>query len=185
MKLQTSLTSTAFCLFFLLWFHNAGAQQGPDLGFEFQAYPTGLIPGLRLELPLAERYAASIRLGYNHIRHGNAGRHDDERGRGWGGTIGLKRYFAEGKKGWFATVRTDLWFNSIDWKDNIGLPEEVSGNTDIVVLQPTLEAGFCLRKTESWFLAPALAFGAEWNVKTSGSPTGEGLILLAGFTLGF
>ena len=150
-----------------------------------QAYPTGLIAGFRYEVALDSRYAASVRLGYNYIRHGDAGKHEDERGQGWGGTLGLKRYFAEGRKGWFAGLRTDLWFNNIDWKDKAGQPGEVTGTTDIVVLQPTVEAGFCLRKTQSWFLAPALAAGMEWNVKTSGSPTGEGPILLAGFTLGF
>lgn len=185
MKNQVRLTSAALCLFFLFCFVKSQAQHSADIGFEFQAYPTGLIPGLRLEVPLSEHYAASFRLGYNHIRHGDAGKHEDERGQGWGGTIGLKRYFAEGKKGWFAGVRTDLWFNSIDWKDNIGQPDEAVGNTDIVVVQPTLELGYCLRKTESWFLAPSLAFGREWNVHTDGSPTGEGPILLAGFTVGF
>lgn len=186
MKNQVRLTPAVLSLFFLFSFVEGRAQQGLDLGFEFQAYPTGLIPGLRLEYPIGGQYAASLRLGYNHIRHGNAGKHEDERGQGWGGSIGLKRYyFAEGKKGWFATLRSDLWFNSIDWKDHIGQVDEVRGTTDIVVLQPTLEAGFCLRKTQSWFLSPALAFGLEWNVKTDGSPTGEGPILLAGFTVGF
>lgn len=179
------LTLAVIFLTFFGWTQHVGAQLGMSLGFEFQAYPTGLIPGFRLELPVCQRHSATFRLGYNHIRHGDAGKHDDERGHGWGGTLGLKRYFSEGRKGWFAGVRTDVWFSRIHWTDHPGRPEEATGTTKIVVFQPTFEAGYCLRKTAAYFLAPALALGMEWNVKTIGSPTGEGPILLAGFTLGF
>lgn len=123
-----------FCLTF--WFLHGKSQSSVDVGFEFQAYPTGLMPGLRLEVPLNPSLLASFRAGYNFIRHGDSGKHDDERGHGWGATIGLKRYFAEGESGWFAGLRTGVWFNSLDWKDNIGQTDPMSGKQILWCFSP-------------------------------------------------
>ncbi len=156
-----------------------------DLAFEFQAYPTGLIPGLRLSKAMGARAEWHVRLGYNRIRHGDAGVHEDERGAGYGGTLGYNRYFGESRKGFFAGLRCDLWCNTIEWKDRIGQADEVGGTTRILVLQPTAEAGWCIPLAARHYLAPALALGFEKNVVTEGEPTGEGAILLLGVRLGF
>lgn len=155
-----------------------------DADFEFQAYPTGLIPGIRLEKGFAGRHAAHLRLGYNWIRHGSLGKHDDERGDGYGFTLGYKYYFRPVFKGFFAGIRNDIWWNEMHWKNNPDAIDEVSGTTHITVVQPTVEAGWLFPLGDSWQLAPSLAFGYEVNVKTEGSPTGEGAILLAGIVLG-
>ncbi len=162
------------------------AQNGVlDASFEFQAYPTGLIPGIRIEGGFAERHAAHLRLGYTWIRHGDAGKHDDERGKGFGLTLGYRYFFKpEGFRGFFLGARNDFWFNEIDWKNDVGQAGETSGTTEIIVVQPTVEAGWLFVFNEKWVLAPTLAFGYEVNVKTEGEPTGEGMIMLAGLSLG-
>lgn len=154
-----------------------------DFSFEFQAYPTGLIPGLRFEAN-RNRHALHMRLGYNWIRHGNAGKHDDERGQGVGGTIGYKRYFKKIPAGYYLGARTDFWSIELDWKDNIGQPDERSGTTEIFVVQPTAEFGYLFELKNNWVFSPNIAFGFEVNVKTKGEPTGEGPILLLGFQIG-
>jgi len=58
------------------------------IGVEFQAYPTGVIPGVRADLYFDDRAKAHVRIGYNFVRHGDAGVHQDERGGGPGLTIG-------------------------------------------------------------------------------------------------
>lgn len=161
------------------------AQETPlNVSAEFQIYPTGMLPGLRIEKGFGIRHALLLRAGYNVVRHGDAGKHDDERGGGPGFTFGYKRYFAEGFRGWFAGVKNDFWFNEIKWKDNAGLPNESAGTSRISVVQPTAVAGFLFEFGHDWILAPALAFGFEINVKTKGEPTGEGAIFLAGIQLG-
>jgi hypothetical protein len=160
------------------------AQLGADFSFEFQAYPTGLIPGFRLEKTFGQRSAAHVRLGYNWIRHGNAGKHDLEWGDGCGFTLGYKRYFREGFEKFSLGIRNDLWFNEMEWKDQIGTTGFANGSTKIIVVQPTLEASWLFRFGSDWFITPSLAFGYEVNVKTVGSPTGEGAILLAGVLMG-
>lgn len=153
-----------------------------DLTTEFQVYPTGLIPGLRLEKGFAEKNAVHLRLGYQIIDHRDLGKHDDETGTGYGFTLGYKRYFKENFQGIHLGIRNDFWFNSIDWRSD---EEPAAGTTDVVVVQPTAELGWLFLLGEHFTLTPGAAFGVEINVKTDGEPTGEGMILLLGLQAGY
>jgi hypothetical protein len=158
--------------------------QVTDLSLELQAYPTGIISGIQFERSLGAHDAIHLRLGYQFIRHADQGVHEDERGDGYGFTIGYKRYFKEEYKDWFLSLRTDVWFNTLDWRDNIEEVNEVAGTSKITVLQPTLQLGFHQHLSKNMFLIPTVAFGYEVNVKTEGAAVGEGAILLLGFQLG-
>lgn len=172
-----------FTLALLAVFATSKAQDLPfDLHFEFQAYPAGLIPGLRAEQGFGGKNAAHLRLGLNLMDHRDLGKHDDETGTGWGFTLGYKRYFREGYRGPFVGARSDVWFNEMDWMDNDG-PR--TGTTKITVLQPTAETGWLLPLGEKFHFTPSVAFGYEVNVKTEGEPTGEGAIFLLGISLGY
>lgn len=173
-------------LFFsLLSAFTTRAQSGPfDATFEFQAYPTGLIPGVRFEKGFAEKNAVSLRLGYQIIDHRDLGKNDDEVGNGYGFSLGYKRYFKENYQGLYAGVKNDFWWNTIEWKMNPDTPDEFSGETDIVVVQPTAEVGYLFAFDNGWILSPTLAFGFEINVETEGRPTGEGAIFLLGVNVG-
>ncbi|RMG32185.1 MAG: hypothetical protein D6730_00065 [Bacteroidetes bacterium] len=152
-----------------------------DAGIEIQAYPTGIIPGLRFALALGPQDALHLRLGYNFIRHRDLGVHQDERGDGWGFSLGYRHYFSKGLQGWFLGLRDDTWFNQLDWRDNIDQADEVSGSTRIIVVQPTAEGGYLFESGNGkWGFAPSVAFGFEINVKTEGAEVGQGAILLIG-----
>jgi len=184
MKFNAALT-LCLAVFLQIAAAKTEAQEMPlDGSLEFQAYPTGIIPSLRIEKGFGTRHVLLLRAGYNVVRHGDAGKHDDERGGGPGFTFGYKRYFSGRFRGGFAGVKNDFWFNEIRWKNNTGLPNEYAGTSRISVVQPTAEAGFLFEFGHDWILAPALAFGFEINVKTKGEPTGEGAIFLAGIQLG-
>ncbi len=161
---------------------SAAAQS--DKGVEVQVYPTGAILGVRAEFALTDQHAIHLRAGYNIVRHRDQGKHEDERGGGFGLTLGYKRYFKPGLNGWFAGLRSDVWFNAIDWKDDIRQPNEISGETDVIVLQPTVEAGYRFSIFDDWFIAPNVAFGVEINAKTKGAEVGQGAILLLGIGIG-
>ncbi len=176
--------STSFILFLIALFPISGNAQMVDLAFEFQAYPTGLLPGLRLEKSIGQKQTLHLRLGYNWMRHRNLGVQEDERGDGFGFSIGYKRYLKADFSGFFFGLKNDFWFNRLDWKDQIGNPDETMGRTKITVIQPTAEIGFLWKWKDTWFLAPNLAFGYEVNVKTEGAKVGEGAILLLGVLLG-
>ncbi|MFT7587931.1 MAG: hypothetical protein ACI959_000136, partial [Limisphaerales bacterium] len=93
---------------------------------------------------------------------------------------GYRRYFKDANKGFYTGVRADLWLNHVDWTDEIDPITILAGETDLVVIQPTVEAGYQFIVGESLLLAPHAAFGWEWNADTDGEPTGEGAIILIG-----
>ena len=158
--------------------------QDQVISFKMQAYPTGLIPGIQWEKNVGVKSGVILRLGYNWFRHRDLGVHDDERGDGFGFTIGYRRYFNENRSGWSIALTNDFWWNHVDWYDINASNERVNGETDITVLQPTAVLGYTFAKDQSLIFTPSLAFGFEWNVRTDGEPTGEGAIVLAGLTIG-
>ena len=184
-----SIIILSICLFALNIFSAKAQTTGLlEAGIEIQAYPTGLIPGVHLDVALGEKGSIYTRLGYNIVRHRDLGVHEDERGGGFGGSLGYRYYLNETRLGWFGGVRCDVWLNSVDWKDNIDLPTEVSGTTEVTVLQPTAEVGYAMSimsAGEKMVFSPALAFGREINVKTDGAEVGQDFILLGGFRVSY
>jgi len=168
--------------FIFLWISSPCFAQLTISG-ECQVYPTGIIPGLQLEHQLGDKESIGLRIGYNWFRHRDLV-HEDERGDGYGCSIGYKRYFEERQKGVFVGLRNDFWWNKVDWKDGIGTAEEELGFTSITVLQPTIQLGYTFRTTSDFVISPTIALGFEWNVKTIGAPTGQGAIVLAGLSFG-
>lgn len=153
-----------------------------DLGVEFQAYPTGLIPGIRGTLGINSKNAIHLRAGYNLANHRNLGVQESEIGGGAGFTLGYEHYFGPELTKWFLGLRSDLWFNSIDWQNNEGMPNETNGTTKLVVVQPTLAGGYLFKLGRgNWIFTPEVAFGFEINVVEDGEDVGEGPVFLLGF----
>lgn len=173
-----------FYLLLLLHFTFVLSAQVTDLSIEVQAYPTGIISGFQIERSISELSALHLRIGHQFIRHRDLGVQEEERGEGFGFTLGYKRYFKEEHKGFFLSLRSDLWFNTLDWQNNIDQINETSGTTKITVFQPTLQFGFHRKMSNQFFLTPSIAFGYEVNVKTTGAEVGQGAILLLGLQLG-
>ena len=111
--------------------------------------------------------------------------HELEEGGGFGFSPGYQYWFRSAHEGLFLGARVDFWFNSVDWKDNIGLANELSGTTEIMVIQPTLTGGYSIPIAQKLYLTPTLAFGAEINTRQEGADVGEGAILLAGLQLNY
>ncbi len=167
-----------------------------EVGIEVQAYPTGVIPGIRADFAITPRDIINVRGAYQIINHRSLGVHDDEKGNGVGGTLGYRRFILKDLEGLFAGARFDVWANSIDWVDN---PVDVltagcAGTTDILVMQPTLEVGYTWLASEHFSLSPSFSFGYEINVSEklkSGTycqgkeGTGEGAIILLGLAASY
>ncbi len=171
-------------LFLVMAFTSAGLLSQDDAHFELQIYPTGIIPGIRLEKNFAKKNAAHIRVGFQLINHWGLGVQEEEKGYGYGTSFGYKRYFKEEFKGFSLGAKCDLWQNFISWKNDAGTAMETSGKTEIYVVQPTLELSYTFLKNKDLLIVPNAAFGFEWNVKTEGLATGEGPIFLIGILIG-
>lgn len=168
---------------FILLASSAEAYDG-DVGFELQVYPTGIIPGVRFETAVDERSTFHLRLGAQTIRHQDFGVHDDERGDGVGFSLGYKRYLNRGYTGFNWGLRSDLWFNTLDWTDNPGTAAELTGTTDVLVLQPTVELSWLYLANSSLFITPSFSAGFEINIMTEGEEVGQGFIFILGLTVG-
>lgn len=153
-----------------------------NLGPEIQVYPTGILPGIRIEKLLSSNSSVDFRIALQLIDHRDLGVHDDETGNGWGFSLAYRKYFQSTDKGLSLALRTDLWQNSIDWMD---LSPLASGQTDITVLQPTVLLEYTSSISPHIRLVPSIGFGYEWNIKTVGAPTGQGAIILIGVSLNF
>ncbi len=71
----------------------------------------------------------------------------------------------------------DVWNMWIDWKNNIGQPNQTQGRTYTLVLQPWLEAGYFIPVNKSPIeIGITTGFGREINVITNGKPVGQGWI---------
>ena len=166
-----------------------------DFGAEFQIYPTGLIPSLRAETNLSNKDALNFRIGMNLFDHkdfpkkAGINNHISEKGYGYGFSFGYRHYFWNNVKNLFVGVRSDLWFNKVDWKENEMKvpPTPIKGTSNIIVLQPTIETGwlFELGKNKNIFLSPEIAFGYEYNAVVKGAQTGYGFIFLGGISAGY
>jgi hypothetical protein len=161
-----------------------GQKRITDIGLEAQVYPTGIIAGIRAEKSINKHDVGSVRLGYQFINHRDLGLHDDEKGSGYGVTIGYKHYFERYFSGLTLALRTDLWYNTIDWETNTDAGK-VNGVSKILVIQPTAEVGWAFAFGDNIMLTPAIAAGFEKNISTNGEDTGEGLILLGGVTAAY
>ena len=175
---------TIFCLLFVV---NGNAQtdnksddKGFELGLEIQAYPTGIIPGIRLEKYLNSNASINFRLGYQIIDHRDLGVQDNEEGSGYGASIAYRKFFSPNHEGFSLALRTDLWFNKMDWKN-----DTTTGTSNITVIQPVLMGEYAFNISSNFSITPSASFGWEWNISTDSEPTGEGAILLIGCTFAF
>lgn len=150
------------------------------IGAEVQAYPAGVIPGVRWEWPRSDRDVWFGRFAYNFADRGDFGEHDDESGGGFGLGAGWRRWQDDQKLGWHYGARLDFWDLDIDWRDNA--PTTRQGATNVLVVQPTIEGGYSWNVRKGGRLDLTLGLGAELNVSTDGEDVGEGAILLLGIS---
>jgi len=162
-----------------------GHSQTPSMkwsaGPEIQVYPTGWMPGVRIQKGIDAYSFVSFRIAANIFDHRDLGVQEKEKGNGLGFSLGYHRNIIKNNDHLILGIKSDFWWNSNDWENSPGSGKPISGTSDIVVIQPTAELGYLIGSKENKFnLIPSIAFGFEINVETKGEPVGEGLILLLG-----
>ncbi len=170
-----------------------------SISLETQAYPAGLIPGIRFDYSISQQAQLFLRAGYNFTDRRDWGEHDNEEGGGAGLGIGAE-FKVPQFQNFSLNVRTDLWFMEIDWRDfrYIPCPPEMNctqtldavprlfeGTSETIVIQPTIGLGYELPFSDSFFIKPTINFGYEINIRTNGEDVGEGAILLGGLRVGY
>lgn len=126
----------------LLSHHSSNAQNKMNISLEALAYPTGFITGLSLDKNLGTKDYLHLKLGLNIFDHRDLGVQDDESGSGYGFTLGYRSFFNESKTKWRWGIKSDLWFNNVEWVSKDAQGNDIVGETDIIVLQPTAELSY-------------------------------------------
>jgi len=152
------------------------------LGLEFQAYPAGLMPGISYALGIGADHEFHLRAGMNFAKRNDWGVQLDERGSGYGVTMGYRYRFQLWNELFSIGPRCDIWDMDINFIDTrVMAPWVVRSETEILVVQPTLELAWWKRFGDSPFeMGLSLSNGYEINVRTRGLPVGEGFITLVG-----
>ena len=154
-----------------------------EWGLDAQQYPTGTILTLRSNWPSLRQLEAEFRMGVNIVYHGDAGVHQNEEGLGFGLSLGGRYWFKPHKTGWHVGARCDFWRNQLDWWDEPSPGMRLTGETTVLVVQPTAFVAYDTQLSERWRIVPNLAFGAEINTWQEGEDVGQGAILLIGLQL--
>lgn len=153
-----------------------GTNDSPiDLGLSVQLYPAGIIPTINLERYITENESLLFRLGANIVdRQDFSDENDQEEGGGFGGSFGYRKHFPLNKGKIVAGAHLDVWNLWIDWEDNLGTPNESSGTTYTLTLQPWLEAGYFFNiKNSASQLGITAGFGREINAITNGADVAQ------------
>ncbi len=171
-------------LFFILMFNivKITAQKQDSLldskafGISLQFYPAGLISCLTFEKHISLKASLMYRLGLNYAdRQDFSPYNDNEKGKGFGGSIGYRRYFALKKGQIVGGLHCDVWNMWINWQNNIGEPNYTEGQSYTLVIQPWIEGGYLLNfKSLPIQVGISTGFGREINVITEGKDVGQG-----------
>jgi hypothetical protein len=151
-----------------------------DAGGEFQGYFKGYTAALHLAYNFSIHHSFQLRLGYNKNNLKDKGKHDNEEGGGHGGSLGYRYYFLVRPHGFFLGVHADLWRLSIDWRQG-----NVTGNSKIWALQPSVEMGYMILINDMFFITPSVSAGVQSNIKTEGQAIGDGFIMMTGISAGW
>jgi len=152
------------------------------LGLEFQAYPAGLMPGVSYALGIGADHELNLRVGMNFAKRNDWGVQLDERGSGFGATLGYRYMFQLWDQIFSVGPRCDIWDMEISYEDRRYMaPIVVRSTSEILVVQPTLELAWWKKLGDSSReMGISFSNGYEINVRTRGEAVGEGLITLVG-----
>lgn len=158
-----------------------------EFGTEIQAYPVGYITTITSNIFIKENLAIHLRIGGNFAdREDFSGRNDDEKASGFGGSVGLVKYFPYRRGNFIAGAHIDGWNMWTDWKDGVKTSNPTQGTTYNFVVQPWINGGYLYDISKKLNVGLTAGFGREINVITSGEKVGEGWIgslsLIANFS---
>jgi hypothetical protein len=165
--------------------NKAAAVSKFQTGVEVQWYPAGWLIGPVANYFISPKHILNFRAAINIAdRHNWSGLNDDERGTGYGGSVGYRYLFTPAKNSFLIGTRVDLFNTKIKWKNNIGTAQQTSGTTTTLVLQPSVELGYRIKlKNQKWNILFAGGIGEEINVRTKGRDVGQGSMWLLSISI--
>lgn len=167
---------------------NTSDRKKVQIGAELQFYPAGFMPTITSNFFVKEHLAIRVRLGGNFADRSDFSIYnDEEKAKGFGGTIGVQRYFPYWKGNFVIGIYVDGWNMWTEWKDNTDTIDPQTGTTYNLVIQPWINGGYLFEISKQWNAGLTIGIGREFNVITNGENVGEGwmgiLTLNANYTI--
>lgn len=152
-----------------------------EIGTELEVYPTGFMPTITSNIFIKQDWALRLRLGANLAdRKDYSGLNDNETAKGFGGSIGIVKYFPIWKGNIIAGFTTDLWRMKTEWIDN-----NQKGTTTNLVIQPWINSGYLYNVTNKMNAGISIGFGKEINTMNKGEEVGQGWMGIATFSVNY
>jgi len=171
----------------LFTFHFSFSQKSENLknnleiGTELEVYPTGYIPTITSNIFLSPNWALRLRLGTNIAdRKDYSGLNDNETAKGYGGSIGVVKYFPIWSGNITAGFTTDFWRMKTNWIDN-----NQKGTTTNLVIQPWINSGYLYNISDKINTGISIGFGREINTMNKGEEVGQGWMGIATFSVNY
>lgn len=146
MVLKKMFALSYFSLFSFVLFAQTksnSAYKKIEFGTEFQIYPVGFITAITSNIFIKENLAMQLRIGANFTNRQNfSGLNDNELVKGFGGSIGLLKYFPYRNGSFIAGAHIDGWNMWTAWKDGVNTLNSQSGTTYNLVVQPWVNGGY-------------------------------------------
>ena len=148
------------------------------LGAAIQIYPAGVIATVHKEVFYDYSTSLYFRLGGNFAnRHDYSPYNDNEKGSGFGGSVGYRKHKTLKKGSLLIGANLDTWNMWIDWKNDIGETNQTQGTTYTLVLQPWLEGGYFTDFNNAHSqIGVTAGLGREINIVTAGKKVAAGWI---------
>ncbi len=134
-----------------------------DIGLEYKWAQKS--PGINLQMAFNSKLHHSflISIGFKNAYNPIEGTHDNEKGRGWGGSLGYRYYFSVVPKGFFLGVRCDLWSMRMYHTANASGP-----SSNVLIAQPSGEIGYTILINDQLFITLFASGGKQFTVSSSG-----------------
>ena len=153
-----------------------------DVGASFQYSPDFNTYSLHLAFNSEEYHSFILRGNYARSGSRKTDTHTSESGSGWGGYLGYRYHFSVIPKRAFLGLGLGIQSMKIDWSTTL-----LEGTTNLMILQPTIEAGYTLVINDYMYITPSVSgiIQTKLNSKGANVDFGKGFAPAAGISIGW
>jgi hypothetical protein len=149
-----------------------------DIGAEYSWVENS--PGVNLQVAFNAKihhsFLASV--GYKTAYRPISGTHNNEKGQGWGGSVGYRYYFDYIPRSFFVGARTHFWSLSM-----YRTADPTLKTVSVLIAQPSIEVGYTAVINDIFFITTYISAGKQFTISSpddtfgygKGSATGAGI----------
>jgi hypothetical protein len=153
-----------------------------DVGMEYKWSSNSPNINLQLALNAKIHHSFLISAGYKSAYKPIPNTHNNEKGRGWGGSLGYRYYFGVVPKRVFLGIRGEVWSFGMYRTAN-----ETAENVQVMIFQPHIEAGYTAVINDIFYITPLVSYSKQITVSSDGDTFlyGNGYVPSVGISMGW